>query len=393
MTPKATSELNFFNDGFPGDVSPTSTKFVDVERADKFQLDPSPRIKPAQPSTPRERTTQIIAAEPTLPSTNLRKRKPSGLDKIEIPPPKLRPIKQVTVKTEDDESEELAELELELPPEKQAMLNLLVKMLKHEAVTAADLDGFSPVDLEVVRSIVKRKYGINIKDIEDKKKLLGELNTLDNRQKGQKRSEENNKLVFKRAVKNLIATYKSGHHQEMKDMKKKEYETIIVRNYFGGIQLPELKRRKNLEGKEGDEDKKTSDRSPIAQKLSTGPKGDEKLRRFVINPNTINAKYIRFLFRSTGFKTFFDDFVNHHFIADYRRHRPNKIRKIIDAVYANFNTKKPRQFQVQNAKDYIEKNPKFKLPWSDKELEICINSTKDFIARVFRVRDDKKKRR
>lgn len=390
MTPRGGNELQFFEGAFNGDASPSSAKFVDLEKPEKFLIEPSPKAKPVPPPTPRDRPTQIIAAEVSHPTTNLRKRKPSGLDKIEIPPPKLRPSKQIAVRIEDEESEEMAELELELTPEKQSMLNLLVKILKHDNITAADLEGFAPVDLEVVRSIVKRKYGLNIKDVEDRKKLANELNTLDNRQKGQKRSEENNKLVFKRAVKNLISTYKSTHHQEMKDMKKKEYETIIVRHYFGGLPLPEVKKRKTADN---DDEKKISEKPPTTQRMPSGPKGDEKLRRFVINPNTINAKYIRFVFKSAAFKQFFDDFVTNHFIADYRRHRPNKIRKIIDAVYANFNTKKPRQFQIQNAKDYIEKNPKFKLPWSDKELETCITSTREFIARVFRVRDDRKKRR
>lgn len=112
----------------------------------------------------------------------------------------------------------------------------------------------------------------------------------------------------------------------------------------------------------------------------------------MINPNTINAKYIRFVFKSVAFKEFFDDFVANHFIADYRKNRPNKVRKIIDAVYANLSTKKAKQFQIQNATDYIEKNPKFKLPWSDKELQVCVQSTKEFIQRVFRVREERRKR-
>lgn len=390
MTPKASSEMQFFDTNFNGDVSPSSSKFVDADRPDKFQLEPSPRNLQVLLPTPKERPTQIIAAEPTSTSTNLRKRKPSGLDKIEIPPPKLRPPKPISVKIEDEESEEIANIETELSKEQQPILALLVKILKHESILSTDLESITQVDREVIRSIVKRKYGLNLKDTEDNSNLANELNTLDKRQKGQKRSEENNKLVFKRAIKNLIISYKTGHHQQMKDMKKKEYETIIVKEYFGGIALPESKRRKEKEN-ETEDPKRISEKSP--QRLPAGPKGDEKLRRFVINPNTINAKYIRFVFKSSAFKKFFDDFVDNHFIADYRKHRPNKIRKIIDAVYANFNSKKPRQFQIQNAKDYIEKNPKFKLPWSDKELEICITSTKDFITRVFRVKDDKKKKR
>lgn len=389
------------NTSFNFDLSPISNKFGDVEKKDKRFVDPSPKIVQPSTLTPKVVSHPIVESFPTPMTTSLRKRKPIPVDKIDIPLPQLRPKKQppksANTHHSDEDSHSGHEFETELPPERQAMLSLLVKIMKHDIVHLNDLEGFSPVDLEILRSIVKRKYGINInpRDFDDKKKLILELNSLDNKQKGAKRSEENNKLVFKRAIKALISSYKNLNYQEMKDMKKKEYECIIVRHFFGGIPIPES-RKKNSETK--DNEKKPYDRSShMEQKYGAPPppgiKGDEKIRRFVINPNTINSKYIRFVFKSVAFKEFFDDFVTNHFIADYRKNRPNKIRKIIESVYADLSSKKAKQFQVQNATNYIEKNPKFKLPWSDKELQKCIKSTQEFIQRVFRVRDEKRKRR
>jgi hypothetical protein len=388
-TPRANSEFEFFNDMNGMGVSPRSYKFVDEGNGDKFQYESSPRAAFVTPKEVAERRTQVIAPEAGTPLSNLRKRKPSLLDKIEVPLPKLRqfskPITGKTIENEDSENE-LEILDIELPPNQQTMLGLMVRILKHDNIMQSDIEGLSHIDLDIVRSIAKRKYGITInpKDFDDKKKLLLDLNNLDAKQKGQKRSEENNKLVFKRAIKNLISKYKVDNHNDVKNMKKKEYETLIVRYYFGGIPLPDIKKRKDVENSN------SKDKSPKA--ATSGSKGDEKLRRFVINPNTINSKYIRFVFKSPAFKEFFDDFVTNYFAAEYKRFRPNKIRKILDAVYSNFSHKKPSQLQIQNAKGYIEKNPKFKLPWSDKELEACVASTQDFITRVFKDRSGKRKR-
>ena len=388
-TPRADGELNLLNEVLPDEFSVFNTKLDDTQRA--FKRVEEPLLYPIYGPNPSliETPSQTPIEDSSVPISNLRKRRPVKLDTIKAPPLKLKHNKQFNIKTEDDESEERADLDIQMPPEKQAILNLLNKLLKHSNIVSSDVEGLSGLQLEIIKSIVLRKYGINIsqKDIEDKKKLLSELNELDSKQKIVKRSEENNKLVFKRAIKSLITSYKSSHYDDMKDMKKKEYEIIIVRDYFGYIPIPESSRNKKTEFKVQESNEKTIGSRMIANVQ----KGGEKLRKFVINPNTINARYIKFVFRSTKFKEFFDIFIENLFISDYKRNRPNKIKKIIDSTYDNFSRKKANQAQILIAKDCIEKNPKFKLPWSDKELELCIHSTKDYIQRVFRSRDNRRK--
>jgi hypothetical protein len=291
------------------------------------------------------------------------------------------------------------DLSLEDRPRQIALIKVLAKCLVHQCIEAADLELLDSMDLAILRSIVKRKYRSNFPDCDDKKKLILELNSLDSRQTGAKRSEENNKLVFKRAIKYLISWYKKNRWQDLKDLRKKQYETMICQEFFSELPMPDNPDNEIPFSTKSRLIKKNSNISTsIESSLCTGvtettKERDEIVRKFVITPKTINARYIRFVFQSTAFKEFFDDFVANHFIADYRKNRPNKVRKIIDAVYVNFHSKKTRPTQLQNAKDYIEKNPKFKMPWSDKELETCVKSTKEFIGRVFRVRDDKRKRR
>lgn len=261
-----------------------------------------------------------------------------------------------------------------------SMLRVLNKLLRHDKIVETDLVDFTQPDIEILKSIVKRKYKVNIaqKDLEDRKALADLLNQLDDKQKAVKRSEENNKLAFKRAIKFLINHFKKTHSAEVKDLKKKEYETLICKRYFSGIPLPEVKKRKAAPN-----DDPITPATPSGKNSKKGGVvNDEKLRRFVINPNTINAKYIKFVFGSQDFKAFFEDFIHNNFFEDYRRSRTSKLTKIIETVYGFFQKKAKNPQQMSNAKEYIEKNAKFKLPWTDKELKMCVDSTKSFIQRV-----------
>lgn len=282
-------------------------------------------------------------------------------------------------------------------PNKLALVKLLMKTLVHEANEIHDIDQFDLADLEILRSIVKRKYKVIIGhiDLDSKDKLLADLNSLDEEKKSEKRSEENNKLMFKRAIKYLIAWYKKNRWQEMKELRKKQYETMICKEFFADIPLPDSFMQKEEESQQNSKKDNKRGGAKAAQKkasssklnLTSGQntaKHDELLRKFVINPNTINARYIKYVFLSKPFKDFFDDFVTNHFKADYRKNRGSKIVKIIDTVYSMFPTTPINLDDLQPIKEYIEKNPKFKLPWTDKELELCVDSTRQFILRVFR---------
>lgn len=296
-------------------------------------------------------------------------------------------------------------------PNKYAMLKVLMKTLVHEKIEESDIEKFHKIDTEILRSIVKRKYKICIlqKDLEDRNTLLTILNKLDEEQRTEKRSEENNKLMFKRAIKYLINTFKKTRWNEMRDLRKKQYETMICKEFFQNIPLPEdtavassvVQAEQQLKSAEPrlSQTTNTDTVSPktgnklIGKRSSKNPSAaeDEKLRKFVINPNTINAKYIKFVFRSEAFKSFFEDFVYNHFANDYKKNRGSKILKIIDTVYSMFPLVGSAPEDLDKAKEYIEKNPKFKLPWTDKELQMCIESTTQFIRRVFKSRQDFKK--
>lgn len=387
-TPKANSEIDLFNSfGNPPDQSPRGFKIGEgvkqEEPYDDFNF--GDRLPPLE--TPK---TVFMPDLPNLsptPTRNLAKRRHTPGDKIETPSIKLKGAKlseNIGASCFKIKTEEVPDPTPTTPSNhKQLMVRLLEKTLQHQRIDALDLQGFNSNDLELVRSIVKRKYSVNISqhDFVDKKRLADILNSLDENQKTEKRSEENNKLIFKRAIKYMIADYKEKHANELKEVRKNEYEAKICKYYFGNEPLPESKKSSISNNKERKERSvKVEEMDASKPRETTG----QEIADFVINPNTINAKYIRFVFSSALFKAFFDDFVDHKFMKDYAKSRTNKLLKIVDTIYDYTKHKKVKQFQVQAAQTYIERNAKFKLPWTDKELEKCKTSMKEFIKRVYK---------
>lgn len=280
----------------------------------------------------------------------------------------------------DAEDDDIPDTQLtDLPANQQKMVLILDKMLSHRHVHESDLSEFSTVDFEILRAIVHRKYKVTLTNQDIKKigSAVDLLNKVDELQFESKRSEENNKLVFKRALKYLINQYRKDHSKELKHLRKKEYEALICKEYFGSVPLPDTKKSKSKSKDELDGSRIKGQRKGAAKKSEPTLKQEEKIRGFVINPNTINSKYINFVFGSESFKEFFYQFIEQHFLADYGGARKHKLVKIVEHLYEKESTN-----GVKDAMQYIEHNAKFKIPWSDKELNVGVRSTREFIGRV-----------
>lgn len=254
LTPKADSTLDFFKTYSKDGSTPRSSKIVDDTMLNEKMKSSTPKNTRTNSSTPSARNLTLPPLEAPSPTSNLRKRKPTGSDKFEQPQIKPAPIKTPSVVQKIEKTPkqnpvreiEANEFTSDREANKMSMLRVLNKLLRHDIISDIDLAEFAQPDIEILRSIVKRKYKVNIaqKDADDRKILSDLLNQLDDKQKAVKRSEENNKLAFKRAIKFLINQYKKTHSTEVKDLKKKEYETLICKEYFSGILLPEVKKRK-----------------------------------------------------------------------------------------------------------------------------------------------------
>jgi len=58
-------------------------------------------------------------------------------------------------------------------------------------------------------------------------------------------------------------------------------------------------------------------------------------------------------------------YLKEEFVADYAKSRDYKISKVLEKCYEYLEKKNG----VAKMKEYIEKNKKCKLPWTDKELK------------------------
>jgi hypothetical protein len=75
--------------------------------------------------------------------------------------------------------------------------------------------------------------------------------------------------------------------------------------------------------------------------------------------------------KSNVFLKDFNQYLDKDFMEDYAKSREYKISKVLEKCYDYLEKKKSGSVKV---KDYIENNPKCKLPWSDKELLVAQNS-------------------
>ena len=175
--------------------------------------------------------------------SQLAKRKP-------LPKVKLEDIK---VEEQDDSEDEADGVSLQnLPPNQRALVLIVSKMLDQTPIIASDFADVKKIDLEVLRSIIKRKFQTDLEPhlFEAKDKLVATLTEITNRELTTKRSEENNKLVFKRAMKSLLTLFKDGLKPESKKNKhKRDFEFSFCKKFFSGIPLPKPKQKPDLKSK------------------------------------------------------------------------------------------------------------------------------------------------
>lgn len=255
---------------------------------------------------------------------------------------------------------------------KSSIIRLLTKIFQKQKILEADINSFCYIDKEIVRSIIKRKFK-KIIAIESTQ-LLQNLNSIQSSACKSRRAEENNKLVFKRAIRELINKSKEEHLKFGTMKNKKFFETKVCEMYF---QNP----------------------IPCEENLSQSPNRDftnmdpiqgnypcrdiETIRQFVFKPKNMNIAYIRYLYNSENFRLFFEEFVSDSFIKNYKRCRGKKVLKLINAIYAMFPEADVAPESVPLAiLNYIETSPKFKLPWTDEELLHCVDYTKKLRNRL-----------
>ena len=86
------------------------------------------------------------------------------------------------------------------------------------------------------------------------------------------------------------------------------------------------------------------------------------------NQKTMNSKYLENLLSSRLFREDIKKYLEELFIDNYNERRRKKIDNLVDKLRKKF-LNLPDSYQP--LKDYLEKNSKCKLPWSNYELQLA----------------------
>jgi DNA-dependent RNA polymerase auxiliary subunit epsilon len=232
---------------------------------------------------------------------------------------------------------------------KNKLLDLMMRLFQGDPLYEDHIERLSLDEKYILSSLVKRKFGITVQIKETNRKIADVINVQKEMAKS-KRLEENYKLVFKKALKYLMKKFK-----KIGDVKAKKTD---LEHQFYSAYFEEVFKRENLESEMG-----------------IRYEGKTFKGQALFNPKTINTKYVSNIMKSNRFHTDFTEFLEHHFLDDYKKTRQFKIQKVVEKCYECFGKKKGSG-GFDEVQKYIEHNPKCKLPWSDIELVHARDSVK-----------------
>jgi len=216
---------------------------------------------------------------------------------------------------------------------------LLKKHFKGHDITDKDTK-ISNVEMSILKSIIQRKYKSKV-NLNTKAFLLKDkLNSI-TKLGSNKRPEENYKFVFKRCLKHMKDNLKIASD---KKHKKKEQEKQFYEHYF--------KRIAEAEG--------------LSIQQFFHPKNSKS--KYKDAPKTINADYIANISKSAEFVHDFLDYMHNKLKLDYEKTIDTKIDGLIKKWNDTYEQSASREKTIEEICEYIEKNKKCKLPWSDKEI-------------------------
>ena len=181
-----------------------------------------------------------------------------------------------------------------------------------------------------------------------------------------KRPEENYKYIFKKCLKKLKA--KVGEKLEIKCCKKEEFERRFYEFYF-----KEIAARENLKIEcfyqprnakcADDKDRKTTERRNIVKTVQLSKKDI---------PKTISCKYIQNISKSKQFLDDFFTYLNEYLLNEHVANIDKKIHAMSNDWQLLLNDGLVTELTIGEICKKIEKNTKFKLPWTVKEVQTAI---------------------
>jgi hypothetical protein len=181
--------------------------------------------------------------------------------------------------------------------------------------------------------------------------MLTSLNTF----QSTKRSEENQKFVFKRCLKALKKKLRKNYNIKKK---KRDFERFFFDFYF----------------------KESSERHKIPIEKFFPPKDSKRKRQLPKKMRSISLTYINNVTLSESFHRDFVNYLNEDFVKDHSKTIEEKLSALVIKWETEFinSAMKPSVIEAISLK--IETCPKYKLPWTLKEIEAAICFVQSLLA-------------
>lgn len=282
---------------------------------------------------------------------------PLNLDNIVIVPlpsrPQQKQLQSYSAEKSSKSNDSSPSMSTSTRKRDKSMINdLIERFLEEEPISREDWDTVRKEEQIILNCLIKRKLGFDILEYIRVKGVVKEGAVKC------KRLEENYKMVFKGALK-----YLSSNFKEKKAKKKTKAEDIaFYQHYFGSV---------------------ANDSNPLEAFFHPNKYHQINARKLKANSaknannnqKTMNSTYLENLLSSERFRNGLEQYLNTDFINGYKMRRRKKIDNFIDKI------KKENFFNQDLVKltNYLENNPKCKLPWSNKELMAAKNCVMSLI--------------
>lgn len=230
---------------------------------------------------------------------------------------------------------------------------LFQKLLNNQIVRDRDLN-LSELEYQILRSLVKRKFKIDLPEIKEASSLKVKLRQI-NTKKSKKRPEENYKFVFKKCIRKLKDDFSVG---EKRKMKRADIEREFYEFYF----------------------KRVSQDENMSLEQFYHPKNSKQKSDKI--PKTLNIDYIKNLSKNPLFVERFMKYMYGDLKADYDQIVVVKINKLISKWEEILDTHNNGEIALIEISEYIELNKKCKFPWSRKEVDEAITVVESLFKEI-----------
>lgn len=216
---------------------------------------------------------------------------------------------------------------------------LIEKFLREEKISAEEIAPLHQEHFIILDCLMRRKLKCGVIDYVQ----LNEHINVEHLKS--KRLEENYKMVFKSAFKALSSKFRTIS----KGKRSKSDEASFYNYYFS--------------------DSTQNGQLPLESFFHPNKKLKNINSVTKANQKTMNSKYLDNLLISAKFSDDLINYLDFKFVQNYEEKRMKKIQNFVDKI--------EKKFLIDNAtkhaelKDYLERNSKCKLPWSNYELKLA----------------------